>query len=131
MRVSSFKFSVFSLVLLLLAGCEPAFARDYEATIVRVLDGDTVECRIELGFHLTLTEPVRMVGIDAPELPTVPGLASQSALQDLLPPGAAVLLRTGKRERDKYGRALGEVLKDGNSLNQQMLRRGLAKEMKP
>lgn len=119
------------LVLVGLAGCEPALARDYSAEVVRVLDGDTVECRIELGFHLTLTESVRLVGIDAPELPTIPGLASQAALQDLLKPGTVVLLRTGKRERDKYGRVLGEVLKDGSSINQHLLKRGLAKEMKP
>lgn len=39
----------------------------YRAAPERVIDGDTLVCRISLGFHVTLTVPIRLLGIDTPE----------------------------------------------------------------
>lgn len=85
------------------------------ATVNTVHDGDTFTAQCDLGWHIYLTTPVRVAGVDAPELPTPAGNAARDFVTQLLPPGANVLLMS--RSLDKYGRALATVtLPDGRDL---------------
>lgn len=82
--------------------------------MVRVVDGDTVDVDIDLGFGVWMrNERVRLYGIDAPESRTRDkeekkyGLASKKYVQDLMPVDSIQVLRTLKDDVGKYGRVLG------------------------
>ena len=93
---------------------------EYNCTIRRVVDGDTVDVDIDLGFGIVLTdERVRIMGIDTPESRTsdkvekVFGLASKERLKELL--GKTAILKTeinkdGEDMKGKFGRVLGDFL---------------------
>ncbi len=84
----------------------------YRATVVRVVDGDTVDLAVDLGFRVTFTDRFRLYGIDAPEIryPTYDaGKAAWLWLTELLPPGTAVTVDTYKQATDKYGRWLATL----------------------
>lgn len=103
---------------------------DYRCTILRVIDGDTVEVQIDLGFDMSFKSSVRLKGINAPELTgaTKPaGLTAKSYLMGLLPIMGPVTIHTDyHRERDKYGRVLGTFWVNGININQAMLDAGHA-----
>ena len=102
------------LALLLLSG--PAGA----ATVLSVGDGDTVRV-MEGSQRLT----IRLACIDAPETAQRPyGPASRQLLQQLLPLGSNVSLRI--QTRDRYGRTVAEVFRDGRSVNLAMVSSGQA-----
>ena len=93
---------------------------EYRAKINRVVDGDTVDVDIDLGFGIVLTdERVRIMGIDTPESRTSDkveklfGLASKYRLQELL--GEYAILKTqvsknGEDMKGKFGRILGDFI---------------------
>ena len=90
---------------------------EYRCKIDRVVDGDTVDVDIDLGFGIWLRkERVRLYGIDTPECRTRDleekkyGLAAKSFVQDLLPVGSMQTLRTRKDDKGKFGRILGEFV---------------------
>ena len=90
---------------------------EYRCKIDRVVDGDTVDVDIDLGFGIWLRkERVRLYGIDTPECRTRDleekkyGLAAKSFVQDLLPVGSMQTLRTKKDDKGKFGRILGEFV---------------------
>jgi len=107
----------------------------YLATVNRVIDGDTVEVSIDLGFSLTWKTPVRLYGINAPEtnstdpLERANGVLAKKWLTKQIA-GKAVRLQSVK-PKDKFGRYLAEVwLTSGlqvESVNQQMVKLELAK----
>lgn len=81
-------------------------------TIVRVVDGDTLRIDLDLGWRVWLrNEPVRLEGIDAPELKTDEGKKTKSRVEELAPPGTIVQVRS--HSLDKYGRALADVILPG------------------
>lgn len=85
------------------------------ATVTAVHDGDTVTVEADLGWHIALTTPVRLAGVDAPELATDAGKAARDFVATLLPIGAKVTLVS--HSLDKYGRVLGTLaLPDGRDL---------------
>ena len=96
----------------------PPANRTYPVEIVRVVDGDTVDVNIDLGFNIVLTgERVRIMGIDTPESRTsdkvekVFGLASKERLKYLLKHGAhlvTTLEKDGDDANGKFGRILGD-----------------------
>ena len=109
---------------------------EYRCKIDRVVDGDTVDVDIDLGFGIWLRkERVRLYGIDTPESRTRDleekkyGLAAKSFVQDLLPVGSMQTLRTRKDDKGKFGRILGEfvvydaVTDSSRTLNQIMIDR--------
>jgi micrococcal nuclease len=119
----------------------------YKAELVRVVDGDTVDLIIDLGFDTSRKERFRLYGIDAPELRTKGGKEAKAWLWEVLQPLEAIYVQTiqlsTKAKRDKYGRflavlygELGDI--DANrlmrtpvspmSLNAQMITEGHAKE---
>ena len=87
---------------------------DYMATLVRVVDGDTVDCDIDLGFGVWLkNQRIRLYGIDAPETRTK-DLEEKKAGQDaklrlIAMMSNKFLLTTVKDKKGKYGRILGII----------------------
>lgn len=95
---------------------------EYKATIRRVIDGDTVDVDIDLGFGVVLTdERVRIMGIDAPESRTsdkvedVFGEAAKARVKQLMPKGSVQILKTevnkdGEDMKGRFGRILGDFI---------------------
>jgi len=111
---------------------------EYDVTIVRVVDGDTVDVDIHLGFNIVLhNERVRLAGINAPECRTsdanekVLGLAAKQRVEELLKSTNVTLVTTennhGEDKRGKFGRVLGDFrLVDGRLLTHILLEEGHA-----
>ena len=103
----------------------------YKCRINKVLDGDTVEIDLDLGFNTTLAnQKVRLLGIDTPESRTtnkeekVRGAISKKKLQEKLPVGCYVKIITHKNDNndDKFGRILGVfIAEDGTRINQWLI----------
>lgn len=100
----------------------------YQATILRVVDGDTVRVRVDLGLRVSTEITVRLMGINAPELNTDAGKQSREYLRLL--EGQPVVLKTHKDPKDKYGRWLGEIYCNGDNINSLMVVMGYAVRMK-
>lgn len=109
---------------------------EYKAKITRVVDGDTVDVDIDLGFNIVLKgERVRIVGIDAPESRTrdrvekVFGLAAKQRAKELLK-GDVVLKtqidRSGGDAKGKFGRILGDFVIGDKTFTQIMIEEGHA-----
>jgi micrococcal nuclease len=105
---------------------------NYKATVVRILDGDTVELMIHLGFTIVWKSSCRLYGINTPELNSKDPLVRAKALEakqyliDRLPAGSIVYVTS--RELDKYGRPLADVYysPENKHLNQELVDGGLA-----
>ena len=111
---------------------EPAYL--YRAVVVNVVDGDTIDVDIDLGFYTWIKKQrIRMVGLDAPELRGAAreqGRASTDFLISLID-GKEIILRSykgrdGGDSRGKFGRWLGRVYVDGLDVNQHMIDEGYA-----
>ena len=90
---------------------------EYNCTIRRVVDGDTVDVDIDLGFGMWIhNERVRLYGIDTPESRTrdleekKAGLFAKDVVLHYLPEGSKQVLKTHKDKVGKYGRVLGEFI---------------------
>ena len=103
---------------------------DYRATIVKVVDGDTVDVDIDLGFGVWLKdERVRLVGVDTPESRTRDlvekafGLAAKDFVKNLVEvEGADIVLVTASYDsKGKFGRILGDIHVDGKPLTTALL----------
>jgi len=111
---------------------------EYKCKILRVVDGDTVDIDIDLGFGVWMhKERVRMMGIDTPESRTRDkvekafGLASKSRLKELLPVGSIQILKTeidksGEDKKGKFGRILGDFLIDDRRATDILIEEGHA-----
>ena len=110
-------------------------------TIDHIVDGDTFDCTVDLGFSISHKIRVRMYGINTPESRTrdleekARGLASKKRLIELLEQYEGdLILQTNKK--GKYGRYLGTVFADQNAgdgqeqtnINQQLINEGFAVE---
>ena len=87
----------------------------YRCTILRVVDGDTVDVDIDLGFGVwNRGERIRVLGIDTPETRTrdltekVYGNLAKNFVKDYLPVGSTQILQTEKDSTGKFGRILGD-----------------------
>ena len=107
---------------------------EYKCKIVKIIDGDTVDVDIDLGFGVWLhKERIRLYGIDTPESRTRDlvekkyGLKSKKFLQEQLKKAKSITIRTYKgEEKGKFGRILGDIWCDGKSVNQLMCKVGHA-----
>jgi endonuclease YncB( thermonuclease family) len=110
------------LVVLALAGCGDDEGARTGATVARVVDGDTI--RLEDGTR------VRLVQIDAPEADLRECYAARAtrALERLVPVGTEVELEADPAldDRDRFGRVLRYVLRDGTNVNLELVRAGAA-----
>lgn len=97
----------------------------YKATVNRIVDGDTVNLTIDLGFRLSYTANCRLSGINAPEMNTEEGKTSKIALSIMLGIGDKVTINsTGL---DKYGRPVVVILRKDTTVNKIMLDNNHAK----
>lgn len=97
---------------------------EYKATIENVVDGDTVDALIDLGFKVYIKQRLRLSGLDTPERGQ-PGYAEAKAFVTEKVLGKVVSIKTEKVS--KWGYFLAEITVDGVSLNTQLLSIGLAK----
>ena len=103
--------------------------------VIKVVDGDTIDADIDLGFDISLTKRVRLSGVDTPESRTTDlkekklGLESKEWLKRRLEFAKDVLIKTELPDStEKYGRILGNLYVNNEelSLNQQMIDEGYA-----
>lgn len=101
-------------------------AYKYHAVVERVVDGDTAQVTVDLGFKLYHRVVLRLARINTPER-GMPNYAEATAkLAELLPPGSKV--HADVVRKDKYGRYVTEIsLDDASSVSDMMLASGLAK----
>lgn len=104
----------------------------YGAEILRVVDGDTVEARIDLGFDTHRVEMLRLVGIDAPEITgneKTEGLKVKAWLESKIAEGETIEVRTIQDKKGSFHRYLAVLFADGENLNQVMVESGMAKKL--
>ena len=110
---------------------------EYKCKVNKVIDGDTVDVDIDLGFGVVLTdERVRVMGIDTPESRTrnkvekLFGLASKARLKELLSKHCVLKTEINKNGEDmkgKFGRVLGDfVAADGRMITDILIEEGYA-----
>ena len=110
---------------------------EYFCKVNRVVDGDTIDVTVDLGFDIHHSARVRMMGIDTPESQTrnleekAVGLASKARLKELLK-GQKIKIETSKEGKGKFGRILADVIvcnKDGTEINcnQRLIEEGHAR----
>lgn len=102
----------------------------YVKKVNKVVDGDTIDVDIDLGFDISFSSRVRLAGIDTPESRTTDkmekalGLESKEYLKKAIDAAKTVVIKTEKMDSsEKYGRILGWVFLDGSdkSINQKMI----------
>jgi micrococcal nuclease len=108
----------------------------YKCKINKVLDGDTVDIDLDLGFNIVLAnQRVRMAGVDTPESRTTNkeekprGLLSKKKLAEKLPVGSWQIIETQRSDNndDKFGRILGVfILEDGTKVNDWLIKNNYA-----
>jgi micrococcal nuclease len=103
--------------------------------VTNVVDGDTIDVEIDLGFDISFSSRVRLAGIDTPESRTtdkaekVLGLEAKEYVKSKIKDAKEVIIKTEKMDSsEKYGRILGWVFLDGSkvSINEQMITEGYA-----
>lgn len=97
--------------------------------VTKVVDGDTIDVIMDMGFDIMYKSRVRLFGIDTPESRTrnldekKRGLLAKKYLQEALKAGSKLSIKTYKdNETGKFGRILGDVFIDGKSINAQMVK---------
>ena len=107
---------------------------EYKAIVRRVVDGDTVDVTLDLGFDILYNNRIRLHGIDTPESRTRDleekklGLAAKERVKELCPVGSTVTIKTIKDGRGKFGRILGEIYVGDVNVNKQLIKEGHAVE---
>ena len=105
----------------------------FNARLVRVVDGDTIDADIELGFSVFMRDRIRLMGIDTPESRTRNlqekswGLAAKHRLIELLAEAnGEFTLVTEDMEKGKFGRVLGTIEINGKDANQTLIEENFA-----
>ena len=104
-------------------------------SVTKVVDGDTIDADIDLGFDISLSKRIRLAGIDTPESRTTNvkekamGLESKEWLKKALEGAKDIIIKTELPDStEKYGRIIGHLFINGQetSLNNQMIDEGYA-----
>lgn len=109
----------------------------YNAKVLRVIDGDTLDCEIDLGFFVKIEKRVRLTGIDTPEknsriVTEREKAAKATARVKYSIENKTIIIETELDKDDKYGRVLGTVYeteldyKNKTSLNDKLISEDLA-----
>jgi micrococcal nuclease len=106
---------------------------EYSCTVTKVVDGDTIDVVLDLGFSILHKCRVRLYGIDTPESRTrdkdekVRGKLAAKFLEDAITNGKTIVLQSKlKDSKGKFGRVLGDIVVDGLNINQEMILNFLA-----
>jgi len=103
--------------------------------VTNVVDGDTIDVEIDLGFDISFSSRVRLAGIDTPESRTKDkaekalGLEAKEYVKSKIKDAKDIVIKTEKMDSsEKYGRILGWLFLDGSkaSVNEQMIADGYA-----
>ena len=108
----------------------------YNATVVRIVDGDTIRLDIDLGFDIVLkNQSVRLYKVDTPECRTrdlkekAAGLLAKDVVQNLIAIGERVFIRTKLDTKGKFGRLLGTIITTDNiNINEHLIDNNYAVE---
>lgn len=104
--------------------------------IIKIIDGDTIDVLIDLGFEIYAQKRVRLYGINTPEVRTrdldekEKGLAAKARLEELCETNGDDYLVLKSYGVGKYGRVLGEIIKNKDVINNILLAEGHAKKYK-
>jgi micrococcal nuclease len=107
----------------------------YVKKVTKVVDGDTIDVDIDLGFDISFSSRVRLAGIDTPESRTTDkmekalGLEAKAYLKSQIESAKTIVIKTEKmNSSEKYGRILGWLFLDGSSvsMNEKMIEDGHA-----
>jgi micrococcal nuclease len=107
----------------------------YVKKVTKVVDGDTIDVDIDLGFDISFSSRVRLAGIDTPESRTrdkmekALGLEAKAYLKSQIDSAKTIVIKTEKmNSSEKYGRILGWLFLDGStvSMNEKMIADGYA-----
>ena len=107
----------------------------YVKKVTKVVDGDTIDVEIDLGFDISFSSRVRLAGIDTPESRTrdlaekALGLEAKAYLKHAIDSAKTIVIKTEKmNSTEKFGRILGWVYLDGDtvSINDKMINDGHA-----
>jgi micrococcal nuclease len=97
----------------------------YQAKVERVVDGDTIDVTIDLGFSIWYKTRMRLLGVDTAEKITEFGKVTKKLLVDAL---EGKMAKVEVSKPDKYGRFLCRIwLNSDESINEQLIRQGVAK----
>jgi micrococcal nuclease len=105
----------------------------YKVEVLKIVDGDTIDVRIDLGFNVWHKCRVRLMGINAPESRTtdkeekVRGIAAKAWLKNVLEMTKSPI-EMQSHGTGKYGRVLGEIFINGININELMVKEGHAVE---
>jgi len=102
---------------------------EYPLQVIRVVDGDTVVADVVLGFGVTFSGCyLRLLGINAPERGTSGASEATAFIVGRLASGKKTTCKPTRK--DKYGRHIADILVDGESLSEALLKAGLAEVYK-
>ena len=108
---------------------------EYKVKIRRIVDGDTIDVDIDLGFNMILSKQrIRLYGIDTPESRTRDkeekfyGKLSAKFLKEQCKNSSEIFLKTYLDKKGKFGRILGEFIVDGVNINKLMIEKYMAVE---
>ena len=108
---------------------------EYKVKIRRIVDGDTVDVDIDLGFNMILSKQrIRLYGIDTPESRTRDkeekfyGKLSAKFLKEQCKNSSEIFLKTYLDKKGKFGRILGELIVEGVNINKMMIEKYMAVE---
>ena len=92
----------------------------YQAKLIEVIDGDTVDLLVDLGFGIHVKERFRLYGLDAPEMPSEAGKIAKAYLDSIVTINLYVatikMIKRPQEKTDKYGRYLAILYDDLGSL---------------
>mgnify|MGYP001419956744 CR=1 FL=1 len=104
---------------------------EYRAKLIKIIDGDTIDAEIDLGFKISVRKRIRFLGINAPETRTrdleekQAGLKTKSRLETLFDTSKGVFTLKSHGV-GKFGRVLGEIFIENININELLLKEGLA-----
>jgi micrococcal nuclease len=107
----------------------------YKAQVLRIIDADTIEVEVDLGFQVFIKETIRFSRINAWEKKgseKEKGLEAKKYLESVMPVGSEIMLHTErdekkKEKKEKFGRWLADVWVNGKCMNDELVRLGHAK----
>ena len=114
---------------------------NYKAKCIKVVDGDTLDLEVDLGFNVTITERFRLARVNTPEVrgkDREEGLKAKAFVLDRMYPewyagGSVDLYVTTHKNKGKYGRWIAEIVYDHNgklqNLSDILIKEGLAEEV--
>ena len=101
---------------------------DYKAKVIKVVDGDTIDCDVDLGFYMTARIRFRLARVNTPEVrgeERAEGLqAKQWLIDELNKANNEIRVKTAKT--GKYGRWIGEIIVGDMNMNDELVKSGHA-----